>query len=238
MLSELNKTYFQQVFLAPNHARVEVCQVQDRYSGILMRKILGRLRNRYKTTVAFAAISPGLFATAIEYLVTGGTQGFIPIGAALGGGVISVAILELIEDDDSSRRASFQPLTPISEISSQSGVRTDGRFYSPRTIDELVAEVKGLTDIAAEGVSKRHVGHWLKIRGKVDNITEYENWVFLFVSLTNSNVRVTLDFDGNIWRERLIALNKGDEIAASGKIEAISGTLGGSIDLEECEVET
>ena len=225
-----------------------------------MRRAIRYFKDRYWATLAVATISPGVLTAAIEYIVTKGVSGLLPLGAAALGGCLTIGALKFIETPDvnglnptikvpqspdvPSRRSGVRPapgateIPQSHEIPDRIGLLSEDRFFSPRTPDELVHEVKGLTDIVAKEVSKRHISHWLRVEGRIRNVQEYEymDYIFIYVAQADVNVDLILEFDRSYWRERLIAFNVGDHISAIGKIKGISSSLGGTVSLDECEL--
>ena len=188
------------------------------------------VRKNYWATVAAATILPGIIAGIIEYVVTKGVSGWLPLAAALIGGLLTMAVLWLIE----KQRSHESPASPeLPDPPESPGSMTEGKIFSPRTPAELVAEVEGLTEIAAEDVSRRHIGQWLKVEGRIFNVSGRGDRVRASLSSQIRQPFIALYFVANDWREILKAYNSGDRLSAIGKIEAVSS---GSITLEECEL--
>ena len=110
------------------------------------------------------------------------------------------------------------------------------KTFSPRTPEELVAAVDGLTEIAAAEVSNRHIGHWLRVDGTISDISEGFGSITVHLARGDDKVSVYLEFNEDDWRDSLVTLNIGDYISAEGKIDRISRS--GSVTLEESIVQT
>ncbi len=229
-----------------------------------MRRVVGYGKSRYWLTLLVAAALPSVTAAGVEYVMTRGVSGEIPIAAAVVGGIVTMFALKFIEtpednerpevaeipekplnkssvghtslSDDVARHEPIQSVPKITEVPNPSGQLIEERFFSPRTLDELVAEVKGLTNIVAEDVSKRHIGHWLRVEGCVKDVWKRGASVSLLVGPLDTEVLLHMEFDGSLWRERLVAFNVGDQVSAIGKIESIGFYLRGSVRLEKCEL--
>ena len=201
-----------------------------------MLRFISYLRQHYWVTVVVAATLPGTSAAGIEFVATGGVQGPWPIGAAIAGGIFTALVLKIVRPSNA-----IQPSPTIEEANLTNATKgapsnTEGRFFSPRSLDELVDDVRGQTSIVAREVSKRHIGHWLRIRGSITDVSDYEDWIWVHISSSSSDVTLTLEFNKNLWREKLVAYNGGDEISAIGKIESIENGYRGHINLEDCEL--
>lgn len=202
-----------------------------------MLRTINYLRRRYWTTVVVAATLPGASAAAIEFVVTNGVQGPWPIGTAIAGGVLTAVVLRFVQIPELTQTHSGAE-TVLSPDSSQFlPSKTGGRFFSPRSLDELVGELEGQTSIVAREVSKRHIGHWLRVRGRISDVSEYEDWIWVHISPLNSDIRLMLEFTKKSWHEKLVAYNAGDEISAIGKITSIEKSYRGYIELEDCELQ-
>lgn len=110
-------------------------------------------------------------------------------------------------------------------------------FFSRRTPDELVAAIKGLTDLAAEDVKKRHIGHWLGVTGPVVNIASTSpGTTLVYVNPEGLTADLMLQFKEAIWRHRLAAYDVGDYISAIGSISDFDAWMGGSVTLVDCRL--
>ena len=170
--------------------------------------------------VATAIIAPGGFAALIEYALTNGSSGWIPVLASVAGGIIASIILKRLQEG--------QPV----------GLRNqdERKTFSPRTPKELVAAVSGLTEIAATEVSNRHIGHWLRVDGTISDISEGFGSITVHLARGDDKVSVYLEFNEDDWRDSLVTLNIGDYVSAEGKIRHISRS--GSVTLEESVAQT
>ena len=176
--------------------------------------------------VVASAILPGSFAAIIQYILTGGVSGWIPLVATLLGGIVAaVVLLFTAKRRPLDLTKSYEPLVPL----------TEGRAISPRTPAELVAEIKGLTEIVATDVSRRHIGQWLRVQGQVRDVSQrFISKGTIIVSITGAETTLLLFlyFDAKIWGSQVSSFIVGDRISAIGKIDRIDRT--GLIRLEEC----
>ncbi|MCY4653977.1 MAG: hypothetical protein OXC95_12535 [Dehalococcoidia bacterium] len=225
-----------------------------------MRKLVRYSKRHYWQTVAGSVILPGALAGVAEYALTQGVSGLIPILAAVIGGILTMVSLTFIQptqeyDDDAntesreiSRRSATHssansesstsggtsevPIRPV--IIEKSSHSVEGKFFSPRTPNELVDEVKGMTDVVATRVSARHIGQWLKVDGPIEDVsTEVRE---ICVQILETEPSFFLYFDESSWSTRLASFNVGDQISVIGKIRRIGRF--GYVTLEECELVT
>lgn len=132
-----------------------------------------------------------------------------------------------VEDGAPSHQASPAPTTPAAKE----------RVFSPRTPAELLEAIEGLTDLAAETVSRPHIGSWLRLEGKIRNMSLLrlsKEQINVSLVLPLDEVDVFLLFRADIWKERLELYVEGDQISAIGKILSVSRS--GYVQLEECEL--
>ena len=109
------------------------------------------------------------------------------------------------------------------------------RIWSPRTVEELVSEGRGMTELAAERLHSRHIDQWLKVEGRVFGAWGTDDTVGISVLLQDTKRLVMMHFDKSLWGERSLALNVDDQIFGSGKIGHIN-SIAGFVSLEECEL--
>ena len=200
--------------------------------------------------VVAGATLPGSFAAIIQYILTGGVSGWIPLVATLLGGIVAaVVLLFTAKRRPLDLTKSYEPLEPLIEgraippripaelVAEIKGLEplAEGRAISPRTPAELVAEIKGLTEIVATDVSRRHIGQWLRVQGQVQDVSQrFIPKGKIIVSITDAETALNLYFDAKIWGSQVSLFNVEDRISAIGKIDRI-GRIGW-INLEECEL--
>ena len=188
-----------------------------------MNNIIAYLKNNYWTTVAIATILPGVASTAIEYMITNGSSGWIPLSAALIGGCFTALTLVIIKTSEQPPK-----IHTLSETKSS-------RIPCPRTPAELIEKIEGCTEIQAEHITQPYLGQWMEIEGNVDDVSERlsgdEISVYIWSEVKPS---FFLIFDSNTWGTQIRSFDVGDHIIAVGKIKSISRL--GTISLEECEL--
>lgn len=199
--------------------------------------------------VAVATIMPGGGAAIVEYILTGGSSGWIPVIAGVASGILTLFVLLLLQrrqptDDSDELHRNAEPFVEQPgrivqaatqpELTEQSRQIAGSKQFSRRTPEELVASVDGLTEIAAEEVSKRHIGLWLNVEGTIFDISERIGGISVYLNRGDDKASVGLRFDEEHWRDSLMSLNKRDYILVEGKISHIS-TMG-TVMLEECEL--
>ena len=111
---------------------------------------------------------------------------------------------------------------PMVEVVDQPRRSPERRIYSRRTPEELAASVDGLTEIAAQEASKRHIGLWLNVEGTIFDISDSIGRISVYLNRGDDKASVALMFAKEHWRDSLMALDKGDYISAEGKIDRIS----------------
>ena len=122
-----------------------------------------------------------------------------------------------------------------SRDSSESGF--EGKRFSPRTLKELVDSVEGLTEIAADKVSERHIGLWLSVEGSVIDIREMifsDNLLAVQMSVSENDASAVLYCDKKRWGQLLNSVDVGDQMTAIGRIASIGRYR--TISLDECEL--
>ena len=62
-----------------------------------MKEVITYIKDQYWVTVAIAAALPGIITAAVEYTMTGGSSGLIPLSAAAIGGGLTALILMAIK---------------------------------------------------------------------------------------------------------------------------------------------
>ena len=210
-----------------------------------MRRLVRYARGRYWISVIIAAVLPGTIAGVIEYAMTDGVSGWIPVSAAFAGGLATFALLRLVDVNkpNEAHGSSDEAVTPTDRKGSPLKTTVEltpsvlaGKDMSPRTPAELVAEIEGFTQIAAASAVKRHVGLWLPVEGTVVDVSErsFDQTIGVYLRESKDGVTVMLDFDGTRWRAQLSSLNVGDQLAAVGRIEDIH--FSGFVNLEECSL--
>ena len=201
-----------------------------------------------KSTAFVGFVLPGTLATVVEYALTGGTTGVIPIVAALLAGVPTLAVLYFLGAFSDQPSKDFEQavyVVPSSNavVASDTGSETlsvdprsevvGDRFFTPRTPKELVEEQQGNTSLAADEVSKRHQGHWMEVTGSVKDVENTYRAIEIFIETNDPKIYVHLDFDKDEWKNKLRSLRKGDVVTAIGEI---TRTTDLGISLENCEL--
>ncbi len=211
-----------------------------------MRKVI-RNAKRHWVAVAVALILPGVLAGVVEYAITKDVSGLVSLVFVVTGGILTMAVLWLMEERDPSKLqpagpppVQWQPHEPPiptqpqpPPVQWQTSRQFPGKVFSPRTPAELVAEVAGKTELAAKDISRRHIGQWMRVEGTVNDVSTVSREVGVHLQPANSQPLVALWFDTDIWRARLSVLNIGDRIAAIGTIGSISSHI---VSLDECEL--
>ena len=198
---------------------------------------------RPRMLVAIAVFISPIIAGLIEYFLTDGVSGWIPLVAGLGGALVTVAFLwfagrRSAEDKDRSEEQVLTSLEPSKPLQSPYPIvsLSEDKILSLRTPSELLKLVKGQTEIGARHAAEPHIGYWLRVNGSVLNVLEYSlgNILTVYMRDSQSGETVFLDFENEVWGARVRPLTTRDKISAAGKIKKIATT--GYIKLEECEI--
>ncbi len=107
------------------------------------------------------------------------------------------------------------------------------RVFCPKSPSQLIALIKGLTQIEAEAVTKPHIGTWMKVQGRVREVKKRRDTIF--VLLRPEEPYVTASFDRR-WFGRVQNLSVQEAVTIVGKIVSIHPTGAGHIALEESEL--
>lgn len=210
-----------------------------------MRQVVRLAKRRYWASIIVGTVAPGAIAALIMYIVTDGVTGWSPVVAAALGGLLTAGVLGLIGGDEPTNQPSIVQAPPFS--ANQPGTAqpplptslTQDKVFSPRTPDELVNEVRGLTDIRRQHAIQLHLSQWLHATGHIRNVRQGVpgGEIIVSVDLTNSDVAISFSFDPSLWQARLQAANIGDTVSAIGKIRDLDSHGGyGIVWLDECEL--
>ena len=96
---------------------------------------------------------------------------------------------------------------------------SSSKIYTQRTPAEICAEFEGRTSLQAETLVKTHIGKWIRLQGKISDISSARDNIS--VTLTNRQPNICLWFDAKLWQQHLETAISGDSIEAEGKIESI-----------------
>lgn len=197
-----------------------------------MRQVVRFAKRWYWTSIIIGTVAPGSIAALIMYIATDGVTGWLPVVAAVLGGLLTAGVLSLIGGHEPTNQ-------PGSGLPSIPTPFSQGKVFSPRTPDELVNEVKGLTDIRRQHVIQLHLGEWLHVAGCIRDVQQISpgDEIKVSVALKESGVTAFMVFVPSYWQASLQAANIGDTISANGRIKNVEFFLGyGSVTLDECEL--
>ena len=209
-----------------------------------MRGAFGFAQQRRGLSTLVGILGPGVTAEIVQYVLTGGLIGWTPIVTAVVGGALTWVALTLINVPVTKHnlRMGLPVFVQLFEPPAPPYLPAD-RYplnrVSPRTPEELVEEVKGLTNIRAREMIRPHIGLFLPVRGTIAQATPdsaSSNTIAVRVSQDYSAVDISLRFDANRWGQRLSTSQVGDPVAAVGKISNVQDFLGGLVQLVECDL--
>lgn len=195
--------------------------------------------------IVVAAIVQGVVATIVQAILTNGSTWWVFALGLFIGGILAFTVVifakrrkSLETSRPSESQTKLQSSAPTA-ILKPNQPRVRKLDFTPRTLGELVDEVAGMTEIAADAAASRHIGLWLKVEGNVksafrsgfrDKVVSVQLWE----TMENSTPAVFLDFEASRWASTVGALNVGDRVSAIGRIEEIS--IKGYVTLRECEL--
>ena len=178
-----------------------------------MRAFARWVQKRRWITVVVATILQAALAGVFEFLMSGGTSGWIPLWAGLLGGVVTAGVLLLIP--------------------SQKEVAEE-RVFVQRSANELVQQVSNRTSVAARFAMNRYARAWMRAGGPVYDVVEHQDTVLVYVSGYDTGPGFVLEFKKGASLEQLKVLDPGDTIRAIGRISQISALW---IRLVDCEID-
>ncbi|SRR6266404_209730 len=111
-----------------------------------------------------------------------------------------------------------------------------GPHLTPKYFYELL---KGKTELQANKLVELYIGKWMRISGKVTNISESltEKTLIISITLTDSILpypMVAMAFNKAEWHDHISVISKGEQISAIGKIRSVEQNWTW---LEDCELE-
>ena len=176
-------------------------------------------------TTGGVSVAAALIAGAAEYVMTGGTSGWVPLGAgvagAVGGWLVTIAVVG-------------HGRVPAQGLPSES---LAGRTFVRQSPTEIVEDFRtDQTSLEIELLSKRFVGHWLEVDGVVRDVAKGPPGVAATVRLEiGSRPDIALLFSHRAPDlEAVLLLKKGLKVRARGRISSVVRT---TITLKECELE-
>lgn len=180
------------------------------------------------TLILMAIKTPDFPSTVVEYIMTVGPPRWILLGIAIGASLTMLILMAITTLDDSPSE-----VTTLDDSSSEE----DRRIFSPKTSAELVAKLKGLTEIQAERIAEPYLGLWLEEEGVVTDISKESLSDQIAVYMFEDKPGLALYFDASTWGAQVGSFDVGDRISAIGKIKSIQRTWdSGIVSLEECEL--
>ena len=203
--------------------------------------------------IVLGASVQGVVATIVEAMLTNGPTWWVfVLGLSIGGIIVLLLVLLTKRRKPSvlpePRRILVSELGSALDVSSGGGSPVisevyrplEGRAFSRRNPGELVSQIVGMTEVAAEVAAKRHIGLWLRVEGEVENVSRtigLENGLTIHLSPLipkTNNTSVFLKFDDTQLGLLIKSLEVGDRISAIGKISSISRQ--GFVSLENCQL--
>ena len=94
------------------------------------------------------------------------------------------------------------------------------KIYTQRTVAEIFSTVRKMTSIRAEDYARIHIAKWIRVQNKISNISEYGDFIVVYLA-KDLGPMVILKFKKSEWESTLETMDKGDTLAAEGKIEEI-----------------
>lgn len=185
-----------------------------------------------------SAILCALVGGVLEYLLTSGSERWVPLASGLVGAIAGGSVgLFLMPRPSVASRQEVGPLpemppTVLGGVSNQPlDMAQPTRYnFTQRTPKELVQSVNGKTSMEADRISERYKDSLLEVRAVVYDV--HSHYDYIGVSTTCNGVFVSLDFDKDKYMSTLQTLDKGDRIHAIGRIWRITRNTVGLVDCE------
>ena len=196
--------------------------------------VLERLKNHRVIASAMGFLGSGVTGAVVEYLMTGGTSGIVPIIAAFVGGIPVAIWLYFLGGSGGEENPGFavQAAQGVERSQGDDGNRRK-RFFTQWTVDEMVNEQQGKTSLSATATSRKHEGHWLRFTGPVFDVDEFGGEIRIPIDADVSGL-VHTRFDKKRWAGQSGILRKGDVVTVVGRIQS---TYDGGVSLTDCELE-
>ncbi len=106
------------------------------------------------------------------------------------------------------------------------------RIYTARTVDEMFAAIKNMTDIEVERFAQPHIGKWIRVQSVIRNMQSDDN--FFYVMLGKSlDPMPYLRFTREKWGSSLETMTQGDRLATEGKITGLDHL---TLDMDSCAI--
>ena len=179
-----------------------------------------------------SGVGAAMAAGILEYFMTGGTSGWVPLVSGVAGAIIGTAIFVAVRPKTAVPNTSAPntpaPNTPAPNTPAPNtpAPNVEDRILCPRTPQELVDMVAGKTDMECERISQRYVNTWLDISGKVEDVEDRLD-LGLHVTIEPPHwpgINYSAYFSRK-WMNRISILDIGDNISAVGQIDEINPRL-------------
>ena len=113
--------------------------------------------------------------------------------------------------------------------------KEDDRFVVNVQPERLAKFYEGNTSLQADLLFESFRGKWMRVRGPVQTVSASgPDWNMVSFQTGTYGVHITMFFTSDPWRQRLILLDRGDEIRAIGQIQR-ADTM--QLTLDPCELE-
>ena len=106
------------------------------------------------------------------------------------------------------------------------------KIYTARTAGEIFDAIRNLTDTNVTKFAEPHIGKWLRVQNVIRNMSENENFINVILGIRFEPMPC-LRFSKEKWGEMLETMDKGDHLAAEGRIVKLTQM---ALYLDDCEI--
>ena len=196
---------------------------------VTMRSGARWLREHFWHTLALAMVLPGVLTAGVQFTLTGGVDGPIPIVSAIVGGVLATLMLRPPAKNESPPSSVMTHIKDPQPTPTTS-VQTPKREWSLETVEELM-KPRASKRVADRLTRSAAEGRWILFEGKLHDVEERFDGIHLGLSLDLGKIvfaRVNPD-----WRDYVQLLEIGARVVVIGRIETIEEYY---VSLSECEL--
>ena len=98
------------------------------------------------------------------------------------------------------------------------------KIYTARTVAELFSPLNAMSTLQVQKHAKPHVGKWIRVQSTIRDMSENEDFLYAHLGKQKFLPLAYLAFRKEKWAGHLETMDRGDRIAAEGKIAKIDYT--------------
>ena len=96
--------------------------------------------------------------------------------------------------------------------------RLGEKIYTARKIEELLAPIKDMSSLQIQRHVAPHIGKWLRAQSVIRDMSENDNFLYAHVGTAKFGPLAYLAFRKQKWARHLETMDRGDRLAAEGRI--------------------